>query len=350
VNWLQNSGDTPGFRTRLLVVYGVVAVLTLGGWAWAGAVFHHNPALLGVALMIYALGLRHAVDADHIAAIDNVTRKLMQNGKRPVAVGFFFAMGHSTVVTIVAAFVATATTMLGRFQSLRAVGGAISVGISASFLLAIAVANIVVFVSIYRSYGRVRAGGTYVEEDLDLLLGRRGLLARVLRPILGFISESWQMFPLGFLFGLGFDTATEVAMFGVSAAEMSRGMSFLAILVFPILFAAGMALIDTTDGVVMLGAYEWAFVNPIRKLYYNMTITLVSVAAALLIGGIEGLGLLAAQFSLGGVFWNAIATLNSNFNDLGFAIIGLFLVAWAASYLIYRFKGLDELAYNQFRR
>lgn len=333
----------PDLKARLITIYGALAILNVGAWLWAFVAFHDKPTLLGVALVIYGLGLRHAVDADHIAAIDNVTRKLMQNGKRPVSVGFFFALGHSTIVVIVAAAIAAATSLLGRFQSLQEIGGTISTGVSALFLLAIAAMNIVIFFSIYRSYRRVRAGGAFVEEDLDLLLNNRGFLARVFRPMFRLVSGSWHMFPLGFLFGLGFDTATEVAMFGVSAAQAAKGVPFEAILVFPVLFAAGMSLVDTTDGVMMLGAYEWAFVKPIRKLYYNMTITLVSVLVAVLIGGIEALGLIGDKLGLSGGFWNGVGTLNDNFNNLGFAIIGIFIAAWAISYLVYKAKGLDDV-------
>jgi high-affinity nickel-transport protein len=235
-----------------------------------------------------------------------------------------------------------AATFLNRVNAFQAIGGVISTAVSALFLLAIAAMNIATFGSILRSYRRVRAGGSYVEEDLDILLAGRGFLSRIFRPLFRLVTESWHMFPLGFLFGLGFDTATEVTMFGVSAAQAGKGMSFWAILVFPVLFAAGMSLVDTTDGVMMLGAYEWAFVKPMRKLYYNMTITLVSILVALLIGGIEALGLIGDQFSLGGGFWDAIGALNENFNNLGFAIVGIFLVAWILSYAFYKFAKLDD--------
>ncbi len=335
-----NSGE---IRARLVAVYGLLAVLNIGAWLWAIVAFRAHPALLGVALVIYGLGLRHAVDADHIAAIDNVTRKLMQENQRPVAVGFFFALGHSAIVIVVAAAVAVAATMLGSFQSFQNVGGVVSTSVSALFLLAIAAMNIVIFTSIYKSYRRVRAGGAYVAEDLDLLLNNRGFLARVFRPLFKLVTRSWHMFPLGFLFGLGFDTATEIAMFGISAAQAAKGLPIEAILVFPVLFAAGMSLVDTTDGVMMLGAYDWAFVKPIRKLYYNMTITLVSVAVALLIGGIEALGLIGDKLGLSGGLWDAVGALNDNFNNLGFVIIGVFVAAWAVSYLVYKVKRLDEL-------
>lgn len=331
-------------KIRLAGIYGLLAVLNIGAWLWALYAFRASPALLGMAVIVYGLGLRHAVDADHIAAIDNVTRKLMQEGKRPVSVGFFFALGHSTIVIIVAAAVACAATLLSGFESFKAIGGTISTSVSALFLLAIAAMNIVVFVSVYRSYRRVRAGGTFVEADLDILLNSRGFLSRIFRPLFRFVSRSWHMFPLGFLFGLGFDTATEIGMFGVSAAQAAKGVPIQAILVLPVLFAAGMSLVDTTDGVMMLGAYEWAFVKPLRKLYYNMTITLVSVAVALLIGGIEALGLIGEKLSLSGRFWDGIGAINDNFNNLGFAIIGIFVVAWGLSYVIFKAKGLDAIA------
>lgn len=335
--------NSPDLKGRLITMGTVLGVVNIGAWVWAFAAFCNKPGLLGVALLIYGLGLRHAVDADHIAAIDNVTRKLMQMKQRPVSVGFFFAMGHSTVVIIAAATVAAAATLLGSFGKFQSVAGVIGTGVSSMFLLIIAVMNIAIFASIYRTYRRIRAGGTYIEEDLDLLLGNRGFLARLFRPMFQLVTRSWHMYPLGFLFGLSFDTATEVAMFGVSAAQAAKGVPFAAIMVFPVLFAAGMSLIDTTDGVMMLGAYDWAFVKPMRKLYYNMSITLVSIVVAVMIGGIEALGLISAQLALTGGFWDVIDVLNDNFNNLGFGIIGLFIAAWVLSFVIYKAKGLDTL-------
>ncbi|HET7411809.1 MAG TPA: HoxN/HupN/NixA family nickel/cobalt transporter [Pararhizobium sp.] len=330
-------------RARLIAIYIVLLVFNAFAWLWAVAAFGFRPSLLGIALVVYGLGLRHAVDADHIAAIDNVTRKLMQEKKRPVAVGFFFALGHSTVVVIVAGVVAAAASALGRFGTFQGIGGMISTGISAIFLLTIAVMNIVIFGAIYRTYRRVRAGGAYMEEDLDVLLNSRGLLSRLFRPMFATISKSWHMYPLGFLFALGFDTATEVTLFGLSATQLAQGVPFDVIMVFPVLFAAGMALVDTTDGVLMLGAYEWAFVKPMRKLYYNLTITLVSILVAVFIGGIEVFAVIADQFGLSGGLWDVIARLAGNFNELGFAIIGLFVAAWAISYAVYKVKKLDEI-------
>ncbi len=350
-NLLRLFGESAGeTRARLALIYGVLTLLNVGAWLWAFVAFGSEPAMLGIALLIYGLGLRHAVDADHIAAIDNVTRKLMQENKRPVAVGFYFAMGHSAMVIVAAGVVVAAALLLGSTETFRNIGSLIGTGVSALFLLAIAAMNVMVFLSVYRSYRNVRRGGVYVEADLDILLNDRGFLARIFRPLFRLVTKSWHMFPLGILFGLGFDTATEVAMFGVSATQAAKGIPFEAILVLPVLFAAGMSLIDTTDGVLMLGAYEWAFVKPIRKLYYNMTITLVSVAVAGLIGGIEALGLIGDKLALTGGVWDAVGALNDNFNSLGFLIIGLFVAAWLLSWIIYRVKGLDEVEVTASRR
>jgi nickel/cobalt transporter (NiCoT) family protein len=331
-------------RGPIIALYTLLILATIAVWTWAALVFRHQPVLLGTALLAYGFGLRHAVDADHIAAIDNVTRKLMQEGKRPVGVGFCFAVGHSTVVVLAAAAVAaTASAMEGRFEALKGIGGVISTSVSALFLFAIAAMNLLILRSVWRTFRHVRSGGAYADEDLDLLLNKRGVLARLFRPLFRLITTSWHMIPLGFLFGLGFDTATEVALLGISATAAAKGVSIWAIMVFPALFAAGMSLIDTTDGILMLAAYGWAFVKPIRKLYYNLTITLVSVVVAVLIGGIEALGLLGGQFGFSGRFWDGIGALNDNFNNLGFAIIGVFIVAWVGSIVIYRYKGFDKL-------
>jgi nickel/cobalt transporter (NiCoT) family protein len=333
-----------GLRRPILGIYGVLILANLAAWAWAVLLFRDQPILLGTALLAYGFGLRHAVDADHIAAIDNVTRKLMQEGKRPVGVGFCFALGHSTVVILAAAAVAgTATALAGSFDQYKAIGGVVSTGVSALFLFAIALANFLILRGVWRTFVHVRRGGRYVEEDFDILLNSRGLLARLFRPLFRLVSRSWHMLPLGFLFGLGFDTATEVALLGISATEAGRGVSIWSIMVFPALFAAGMSLIDTTDGVLMLGAYDWAFIKPIRKLYYNLTITAVSVVVAVLIGGIETLGLLGDQFDLKGSFWDGIGALNDNFGTLGFIIIGVFIAAWIGSVIFYRYQGLDRI-------
>ena len=331
-------------RARIGVIYLVLVAANLAAWAWAFTTFHRYPVVLGTALLAYGLGLRHAIDADHIAAIDNVTRKLMQQGQRPVAVGLFFSLGHSTVVVLASvAIAATAMAFNQQLATLRDVGGIIGTLASALFLLAIAVMNLVILVAVYRTFHRVRRGGPYVEEDLDTLLAGGGLLARVFRPLFGLIRTSWHMYPLGLLFGLGFDTATEIGLLGISAAAASKGMPMWSILVFPALFTAGMSLVDTTDSVLMLGAYGWAFVKPLRKLYYNMTITAVSVIVALLVGGIETLGLVADRLRLQGGFWGMIQSLNRNFGIIGYLIIGVFIASWVVSAIVYQLKGYDRI-------
>ncbi len=338
------SDDAPGTRSRITGLYLLLALANIAAWGWAFAAFRHYPLMLGTALLAYGLGLRHAIDADHIAAIDNVTRKLMQEGKRPVAVGFFFSLGHSTVVVLASvAIAATAMALSSRLQAFRGVGGVIGTIVSAVFLLAIAVMNLFILVSVYRTFHRVRRGGRFVEEDLDTLMAGGGLLARIFRPLFGMIRRSWHMYPLGLLFGLGFDTATEIGLLGISAAQASQGMPIWSILVFPALFTAGMSLVDTTDSVLMLGAYGWAFTRPIRKLYYNMTITAVSVLVALLVGGIEALGLLVDRFELRGGLWSLVETLNNNFGSVGYLIIGVFLGSWIISSVVYRLKGYDRV-------
>ena len=324
-------------------IYLVLLGANLLAWAWALIAFRDYPVLIGTAFLSYAFGLRHAVDADHIAAIDNVTRKLMQEGKRPVAVGFFFSLGHSTVVALACVAIAATTTALeNRFDSLKVVGGVIGTLTSALFLFLIGFANLIILRSVYRTFQEVRRGGTFVEEDLDLLLAQRGFLGRFFRPMFRLVTHSRHMYPLGFLFGLGFDTATEIGLIGVSAAEASKGLPIWSIMLFPALFAAGMSLVDTTDGVLMLGAYGWAFRKPIRKLYYNMTITFISVLVAVLVGGIEALGLVADRLNVSGPFWAFIAALNENFGSLGYLIIAIFIVSWLISIAVYRLRRFDE--------
>jgi len=249
-------------------------------------------------------------------------------------------------VVLAAAGVALTATAL-HIGSARSMGGIISTSVSALFLFAIAVMNLIIFLAVWRTFRHVRRGGALVEEDLDLLMNKRGFAARLFRPLFALIRRSWHMLPLGFLFGLGFDTATEVAVLGISATQAANGVSIWSIMVFPALFAAGMSLVDTTDGILMLGAYDWAFVKPIRKLFYNMTITLVSVVIAVLIGGIEALGLFRNQLHGSGRFWNFVGVLNDNFNNLGFIIIGIFVLAWLISVFVYRYRGYDQLEVRQ---
>jgi len=337
------SGD---LRRRLFAIYAIL----IGGnaliWLWALATLGDRPVLLGTALLAYTFGLRHAVDADHIAAIDNITRKLMQQGQRPVAVGFFFSLGHSAVVVFLSMAVAFAASALtSRFDSMKAVGGVISASASALFLFAISAINFMVLVSVFRTFQAVKRGAPFAEDDFDILLNRRGFLSRLFRPLFMLVTKSWHLLAIGFLFGLGFDTATEVALFGLSSSQAAHGASLSSIMVFPALFTCAMSLVDTTDGVLMLGAYGWAFVKPIRKLYYNMTITAVSVAVAVVIGGLEILGLIGGRlgFADGGGFWSAIGAIDENFGVLGYLIIGLFVMSWLGSAVFYKYMRYDDL-------
>jgi nickel/cobalt transporter (NiCoT) family protein len=343
VTSIFNDGSDRMSR-KIAGLYALLIAANLAAWAWALIAFHGHPLLLGTAFLAYSFGLRHAFDADHIAAIDNVTRKLMQEGKRPVTVGFFFSLGHSTVVVALAVAIAlTAAALQGHFDALKEVGGLIGTSVSALFLFAIAGANVVVLVQVYRAFKFVTKGHGLAEEDIDQILAKRGFLGRLFRPLFRLIERSWHMYPLGFLFGLGFDTATEVGLLGISAAQAAQGLSIWSILVFPALFTAGMSLMDTTDSTLMVGAYGWAFVRPLRKLYYNMTITFVSVVAALVVGGIEALGLIGDQLALEGSFWRFIGALNDNFGALGYAIVGFFVASWIVSFAIYKARGYDRL-------
>jgi high-affinity nickel-transport protein len=336
--------STTNLRGKVIGLYGLLLAANVAAWGWALLAFGEHPVLLGTALLAYTFGLRHAVDADHIAAIDSVTRKLVQQGKRPIATGFWFSLGHSSVVILATAvLVLTTAALQSGLEDFKQIGSLIGTSVSAIFLLLIAAVNTVILVGVWRSFQRVRRGGALVEADLDLLLAQRGLLGRLFRPLFRLIGKSWHMYPLGFLFGIGFDTASEIGLLGIAAGEAAKGLSVWTILVFPALFTAGMALIDTTDSVMMQGAYGWALAKPIRKLYYNLTITFVSVAVALLIGGIEALALLSDKLGLEGGFWDFIAHTAGNFGALGFAIVGIFALCWAIFAVVYKLKRIDEI-------
>ena len=332
-------------KSRLAGLYTVLVLANIGAWVAAFIAFGDRPVLLGTAVLAYVLGLRHAVDADHIAAIDNVVRKLMQDGKKPLSVGFFFSLGHSTIVVLAAIVIAVAAaTFQDRLEAFQSIGGMIGTAVSAVFLLGIGIVNLFILKGIWAGFHRIRRGEQLMEEDLNQLLTGHGFIARFARPLFQMIGRSWHMYPLGFLFGLGFDTATEVGLLAISATQAAQGLSIWSVLLFPALFTAGMALVDTTDSVLMVGAYRWAFVKPIRKLWYNMTITAASVAVALFIGGLEALGLLSEKLALSGGPWDLIGTLNDNLANFGFVVIGIFIAAWMVSVVLYRWKGYDRLA------
>jgi len=314
------------------------AQLSLGGKAFG----------IGVGLTAYTLGLRHAFDADHIAAIDNTTRKLMNDGQRPLAVGFFFSLGHSTVVFGLALLLTFwIKAIVGPVQddssTLHHYTGLIGASISGGFLYLIAILNIIIMVSILRVFARMRRGDYDPEKDeaeLERQLETRGLINRFLGRFTKSITKSWHMYPVGFLFGLGFDTATEIALLVLAGTGAAAGLPWFAILYLPVLFTAGMCLLDTIDGSFMNFAYGWAFANPVRKIYYNITITGLSVAVALLIGSIELLGLFAGQLGWRGPFWDWLGDLNLNI--VGFVVVGMFVFTWAVALLLWRYGRIEE--------
>ena len=299
---------------------------------------------IGTGITAYTLGMRHAFDADHIAAIDNTTRKMMSEGKRPLSVGFFFSLGHSTIVFGLAFLLAIGVRALsGPVQDdgsmLHKATNVIGTTISGSFLYIIAILNILILVSIVRIFLDMRRGA-YNEQQLDQQLNSRGLMNRFLGRHMNKIREPWQMYPLGVLFGLGFDTATEIALLVLAAGAGAAGLPFYAILCLPILFAAGMSLLDTIDGSFMNFAYGWAFSKPVRKVYYNITITGLSVAVALFIGTIELVGLLTDKLGLRGQVADWFQ--NFNINTAGFVIVGMFVVTWTLALAVWRFARIEE--------
>ncbi len=333
-------------RFRVIAIYTFLVSFNVLTWVLAFIAFGRSLALLLLALTAYTFGLRHAFDADHISAIDNITRKLMQENKRPVAVGFFFSFGHSTIVVLLTVFIAIAAVAVSNFDFLKSLGGLIGTSVSAVFLFLIAIINIIILLDIYKTFREVRNGGEYNDKTLDESLNKRGLMGRFFRPLLRMTDQSWKMYPIGILFGLGFDTATEVGLLGIAATSVGKGVPLIAILIFPALFTAGMSLLDTTDGILMLGAYGWAYEKPIRKLFYNLNITLISVIVALVVGSLEALNILATELNLSGPVWDIIGNLNNSFGLLGVFIVLLFLASWAISTIIYKVKRYDDFEVN----
>jgi high-affinity nickel-transport protein len=334
----------PGERRRLGGLYGVVVLLHVVGW---GALLTYgigHPAFLGLGGLAYTFGLRHAFDADHIAAIDNTTRKLLQEGRRPVGVGFFFSLGHSSVVLLMTVALGLAIKTLvegviGGNGQLAHVGSLIGTSVSGTFLVVIGVLNLVILLDVVRLYGRMRRG-EYDRTSLQRELVAGGLMARVFGRLFKMVSESWHLYPIGLLFGLGFDTASEVALLAVSAGAAAQGLPFLAIVSLPVIFAAGMSLADTTDGAFMAKAYSWAFSNPIRKVFYNLTVTALSVFVALFVGMVELCQILISQLRLRGGLFDAISGLD--FGSLGFVIVGAFVVTWAVAFAVFKLRRVEE--------
>ena len=324
-------------RTKLAITYGLLMAANVAAWAWALIAFHGQPVLLGTAFLAYMFGLRHAFDADHIAAIDNVVRKLMQDKKSPYSVGFFFSLGHSSIVVIASLAIAgTAATVQSELDIFHNAGGAIGTAISALFMLLIAGANLIILKGAWRTFTRIRLGERPLDADLEALPSGHGMVTRLFGRLFGLVSHSWHMYPIGFLFGLGFDTATEIGLLGISAAQAAVGMSIWVILVFPALFTAAMSLMDTTDSALMTHVYGWALVDPMRKLWYNLTITTISVVIALFIGSIEAVDFIGDKIATKSIFWTVASALNNNMEFFGLLIVAIFITSWLISAVVFR--------------
>jgi high-affinity nickel-transport protein len=330
---------------------GAIVGLHVVGWLMlAAAVSGHYRISqteifgFGTGALAYTLGMRHAFDADHIAAIDNTTRKLVGEGKRPLSVGFFFSLGHSSVVFVLAVLLNFGIRGLDEqvknsSSQLQYTTNIIGTCVSGFFLFLIAAFNIVILAGIFKVFRQMRAGA-YDDAQLEEQLNKRGLMNRFLGRLSRRVDAAWKMYPIGFLFGLGFDTATEVALLVLAGTAVVGGLPFYAILSLPILFAAGMSLFDTADGCFMNFAYDWAFARPVRKVYYNLTITGLSVFVAIFIGASEILGLLGQDGNLGGGFWSFLE--NFNINTAGFIIVGVFVVTWIIALSVWHFGKLEQ--------
>lgn len=343
-------------KRRLVAMFSFIAFLHISGlllmWAATSGRYELSDGSLfgwGTALLAYTLGMRHAFDADHISAIDNTTRKLMSEGKRPLAVGFFFSLGHSSVVATLAILLnfgikAVGAQLKDENSSLHHYTGLIGLTVSGTFLMLIAILNLIILVSIVRVFFEMRRG-LYNEAQLEKHLNSRGFLMRFFGPIARQIDSSWKMYPLGILFGLGFDTATEIGLLVLTGSSVIAGLPWWAILSLPLLFAGGMSLLDTIDGSFMNFAYGWAFSKPVRKVYYNIVITGLSVAVALFIGGLELLQVVSNQLSLKSGIWDLINSFN--LNSAGYIITVVFVVVWATALIIWRFGKVEEKWHNK---
>ncbi|MEJ2761908.1 MAG: HoxN/HupN/NixA family nickel/cobalt transporter [Gammaproteobacteria bacterium] len=332
---------TSGEWARLGGLYGFIAFLHLLGWGLFAFYSIRYPSLAGLGVVAYLLGLRHAFDADHISAVDDTIRYMLQKGRKPLGIGFFFSLGHSTIVLVLAVVIAaSAAAVKQTLPQLQTVGGIIGAGVSGAFLWTIGILNLLVLLDIVRVWGHAKTG-KHNHAHLEELLAQRGFMNRLFgRRLQRVINHSWQMYPLGLLFGLGFDTASEVGLLAMTAGASAGTTPVLAVLSLPVLFAAGMSLMDTTDGVLMVKAYRWAFSNPLRKMYYNITITGVSVTVALVIGTIELLQVAITMLGITGPVANTIGRMD--FGILGYVIAGIFVLAWAVSVGIWKLGRIEE--------
>ena len=332
-----------GERRRLGGFLGVIAGLHVVGWgAMLVWVAPRYPAMLGLAALAYTFGLRHAFDADHISAIDNTTRKLLQDGRRPMGAGFFFSLGHSSVVLAITLGLGLAVRWVVQgvdHGALRSAGSLIGTSLSGTFLVLIGVLNLLVLLDILGVYGRMRRGECD-RAELERQVVGGGLFTRLFSRLFRLVGSSWHMYPIGFLFGLGFDTASEVGLLAISAAAVAKGLPFVGVLTLPVIFAAGMSLMDTLDGAFMCKAYAWAFSNPVRRVFYNMTVTGLSVFVALFVGLVELAQIAVQSLGLQGGVWSAV--LSIDFGTIGLIIVSAFVVTWIAAFAIFKFRRVEE--------
>ncbi|HET7338725.1 MAG TPA: HoxN/HupN/NixA family nickel/cobalt transporter [Candidatus Dormibacteraeota bacterium] len=333
------------YRQRVAGFFGAVGLLHLAGWGLLLTYAANHPGFLALGGLAYTFGLRHAFDADHISAIDNTTRKLLQSDKRPAGVGFFFSIGHSTVVLLIAVALGLAVKwivqgVVADNGELRSLGGAVGTLVSGGFLVAIGIFNLFILLDIVRVYRRMRRG-EYDRDGLEHELIAGGLMTRLFGRIFRLVDKSWHMYPIGFLFGLGFDTASEVALLAISAGAAAQGLPIAVVISLPLIFAAGMSLMDTADGAFMSNAYSWAFASPIRKVFYNLTVTSLSVFIALFVGLVELTQILVQMLGLRGGVFDSIAHFDF-IGKAGYFIVAAFVITWAAAFLIYKVRRIDE--------
>jgi high-affinity nickel-transport protein len=337
-------------KIKIAVIFSILLAVTALGFSAAFVIGKIAVVLAGLGIVAYVFGLRHGVDADHIAAIDNTTRKLMQEGKRPFTVGMWFSLGHSTiVVALIVGLIVATRAVATNIPALQSAGAVIGTLVSGSFLWIIGFINAVIVIGMYKIFQTLKQGKLN-QAELDNLLENRGFMNRFFRPLFKLISKPWHIYPVGVLFGLGFDTASEVALIAISVGiGVSTSIPLYYILILPLLFTCGMVTIDTADGVAMRVAYGWAFLNPIRKIYYNLTVTVISVLVAWAIGTVELLQVLSNELNLNGLFWNWLNALN--FEMIGFGIVAIFVVSWLVSFGYWQYKQFDKtVPFNQIQQ
>lgn len=340
VSKVPNLGLSVGEKARIVLLYAIVASATLGGFSASLAIGQSYAVLAGLGVAAFVFGVRHGFDADHIAAIDNTVRKLLQEGKRPLTVGAWFSLGHSTVVfVLIIALMLGTKSAIGAIPMLQSAGSLLGTAISGVFLYVIGLVNLVLVAQVRRTFRAMRAAGGN-ETDVEDSRMKSGFMVKYFGRLFALVRSPWQVYPIGLLFGLGFDTASEVALIAISVgAGVSSAVPVWSILTLPLMFACGMVLVDTTDGLAMQLAYGWAFLKPLRKVYYNLTVTLISVMVAFLIGSIELAQVVAGEVGLAGGFWNIIQA--TNFETLGGGIVAIFVVSWIVSLAYYRLKRFE---------